>query len=73
MNTISPLVPATDTAAAIGITNRLHGFADSVVSIVPAAFSAYARIYHPAWQTINGQRTVVRWSDVAVATHRVTH
>jgi hypothetical protein len=49
------------------------GFADSVVSIVPPGFSAYARIYHPAWQTINGQRTIVQWSDVATAMHRVPH
>ena len=73
MKTIAPFVPATDTAAARWITNHLHGFADSVVSIVPAGFSAYARIYHPAWQTSNGQRTVVRWSDVAAATQRVAH
>jgi hypothetical protein len=53
--------------------NRLQGFATSVVSIVPAEFPAYARIYHPARRTINGIRTPVRWFEVAKANHRVAH
>ncbi|MBD2104294.1 hypothetical protein [Leptolyngbya sp. FACHB-261] len=73
MNMVFPFVPATNTAAAVWIEDRLQSFAESVLSIVPAKFSAYARVYHPAWQTINGQRTVIRWSDVATATNSVIH
>jgi hypothetical protein len=43
------------------------------MSIVPAGFPAYARIYHPAWRMINGTRTPVRWSEVAKANHRIAH
>jgi hypothetical protein len=73
MNHLFPFRPADGAAAATWITNGLQGFATSVVSIVPAGFPAYARIYHPAWRTIKGTRTPVRWSEVAKANHRVAH
>ena len=44
-------------------------FAESVVSIVPAGFEAYARILHPAGQ---GDRPVT-WAEVAASTGRTSH
>jgi hypothetical protein len=73
MNHFFPFRPAEDAAAATWITNRLQGFAASALSIVPAGFPAYTRIYHPAWRTIKEARTPVRWSEVARANHRVAH
>jgi hypothetical protein len=73
MNPLFPFRPADDAAVATWVTNRLQGFATSVVSIVPAEFPAYARIYHPAWRTINGIRAPVRWSEVAKANKRIAH
>jgi hypothetical protein len=73
MNHFFPFRPAPDAAPATWVTNRLQGFAASVVSIVPEGFPAYARIYHPAWRTINGTRTPVRWAEVAKANNRVAH
>jgi hypothetical protein len=73
MNHLFPFKPADNAAAATWVANGLQGFATSVVSIVPAGFPAYARIYHPAWRTIKGIRTPVRWSEVAKANNRVAH
>lgn len=44
---------------------RLTTFADSVLSIVPDGFAAYARVFHPAGD--------LRWADVAAAAGRVAH
>ncbi|MDA8061238.1 MAG: hypothetical protein M0T80_02200, partial [Actinomycetota bacterium] len=46
------------------IAKRLGPFATSVTSVVPAGFSAYARILHPAEEPTTGDR-LVRWSEVA--------
>lgn len=73
MSRLSPFRPATDAAAAAWVTNNIHGFAHSVVSIIPTGFAAYARIYHPAWRMINDTCTPVRWSELALANHRVAH
>lgn len=73
MDHLFPFRPADDATAATWVTNGLQGFATTVVSIVPAGFPAYARIYHPAWRTIKGNRKQVRWSEVATANKRVAH
>ena len=46
------------------ITERLEPFGESVTSVVPAGFLAYARILHPAEEPGTGDR-LVRWSEVA--------
>ncbi len=48
MVTIGDYVQAPDTRAAEWVVDGLHGFAESVVSVVPAGFAAYARIFHSA-------------------------
>jgi hypothetical protein len=72
-NPLFPFRPADAAAAATWVANGLQGFATSVVSIVPAGFPAYARIYHPAWKIQDGTRTPVRWTEVAKANNRVAH
>ena len=51
----------------------LRGFGESVLSIVPAGFEAYARVYHPAWHVTQETRTALRWSEVAAQAGRVAH
>lgn len=73
MNAAFPFRPADDAAPAAWVIDRLRGFAESVVSIVPAGFAAYARVYHPPSRMIDGAWAPVRWADVARATNRTPH
>lgn len=68
-----PFQPATDATPAAWISQNIHGFGASVVSIVPAGFAAYARIYHPASRANGDTRTPLRWAEIAAATGRTTH
>jgi hypothetical protein len=58
-------------APAAWIVEGLHGFAESVLSVVPEGFEAYARIFHPA--ALGDVPANVRWRDVAAASHRIAH
>lgn len=60
-----------EASAASWVTTGLRGFADSVLSLVPAGFEAYGRVFHPAWQNEPGTR--VLWREVAQANSRVVH
>jgi len=51
----------------------LRGFAGSVLSVVPAGFQAYARIFHPAQRRDGARWTPVSWAEVAEANGRVPH
>jgi len=62
---------APDAAAASWVVSGLRGFAESVLSLVPAGFEAYGRIFHPAWRWEPTRR--VPWRDVARANGRVAH
>ena len=67
---MSDLVRLPESAeAADWLVERVVTFAESVLSLVPAGFDAYARILHPAEQ---GDR-VVTWAEVAGTTGRVVH
>jgi hypothetical protein len=62
---------APDAALASWVVEGLRGFAESVLSLVPEGFEAYARVFHPAR---NGDPEVpVRWRDVAQANGRTAH
>ena len=65
--------PAPDAAAAAWVVQGLRGFAASVLSVVPAGFPAYARVFHPARRRDGDRRTVVGWREVAAANGRVAH
>ncbi|MGC9156330.1 MAG: hypothetical protein ACP5HZ_11875 [Ferrimicrobium sp.] len=60
----APVIWATPTEQWNWIAERLGPFAKSVTSVVPAGFSAYARILHPAEEPAPGDR-LVRWLEVA--------
>jgi hypothetical protein len=62
---------APDATAATWIAEGLRGFAESVLSLVPAGFEAYGRIFHPAWRST--PRTRVSWRQVAQANGRVAN
>jgi len=62
---------APDAAPAAWVVDGLRGFGESVLSLVPEGFDAYARIFHPAG---NGDPEVpVRWRDIAQANGRTAH
>src|SRR5262249_28153245 len=53
------------------VVEGLRGFAESVLSLVPEGFGAYARIFHPAWTY--ELETPVLWRDIARANGRTAH
>jgi hypothetical protein len=52
---------------------RRRGEAGTVGSLVPAAFEAYARVFHPAVRYAGDDDVEVRWSEVAAHNGRVAH
>ena len=66
---VTRLTPAPDVSAADWIVEALQTFGESVLSLVPAGFAAYVRVFHPAWQLDDdGYPTIsVPWADVARA------
>jgi hypothetical protein len=68
---IGDFASAPDAAAASWVVERVRGFAESVLSLVPAGFEAYGRIFHPAWRW--DPTTRVSWREVAEANGRVAH
>lgn len=71
---------AVDASAADWVIAGLRGFAASVLSVVPADFEAYARIFHPAelgpgrlGPVDESEIRSVSWQEVAAANNRVLH
>jgi hypothetical protein len=64
---------AADAAPAAWVAAGLRGFAASVLSLVPAGFQAYARVFHPAGRRDPDRWTAVPWRAVAEANGRVAH
>lgn len=62
---------APDAGPASWVIDGLRGFCESVLSLVPEGFEAYARIFHPAWNP--WPTTPVRWRDIAQANGRIAH
>lgn len=62
---------APDASPAAWIIAGLRGSGESVLSLVPEGFEAYARIFHPAYR--GEPLAPVRWRDVATANGRVAH
>jgi hypothetical protein len=67
------LTPAGDTRAADRIVTGLRGFAESVLSIVPDGFSAYVRLFHPAYRRTGEEWTPVPWTEIAAANRTRAH
>jgi len=64
-----PLTPAPDPSPADWIVAGLRGFAESVLSLVPAGFEAYVRIFHPAAR----KSEQVRWAEIAATNGKRAH
>jgi len=62
---------APDAGPASWVIAGRRGFAESVLSLVPEGFEAYARIFHPAWNY--EPEAPVRWRDIARANGRTAH
>jgi len=67
------LRPAADTGPAEWIVDGLRGFADSVLSLVPAGFPAYVRVFHPASRGRWGETSPVRWGEIAALSGTRAH
>jgi hypothetical protein len=66
---VTQLTPARDLGPARWLEDSLQTFGESVFSLVPAGFSSYVRVLHPAWRVDEHgmPRIPVRWADVALA------
>jgi hypothetical protein len=68
-----PLTPAPHWSPASWVLAGLRGFGESVLSLVPAGFEAYVRVFHPAARAIGRELKPVRWTEIAAANDRRTH
>jgi hypothetical protein len=56
-----------DVGAAEWVVAGLRGFGQSVLSLVPACFSEYMRVFHPAYRRPGSDRVAVPWAEIASA------
>jgi hypothetical protein len=56
-----------DARAAGWVVAGLRGFGESVLSLVPACFSEYLRVFHPAYRSAGSDRVAVAWAEIASA------
>jgi hypothetical protein len=73
MARIGEYAAAVDAAPTGWVMAGLRGIATSVLSVVPAGFQAYARIFHPARRRDGEGWVPVSWHEVAAANGRVAH
>jgi hypothetical protein len=55
------------------VVDGIIGFAESVLSLVPAGFDAYGRIFHPAGVLDGREWKSVRWETIAAANDTQAH
>lgn len=72
---MADLLPATDARAADWLVADIRSFANSVLSLVPSGFAAYARVFHPGYRNVSGGGGVrpVRWAEIAAASGAHMH
>jgi hypothetical protein len=71
---MAPLHAAPNGQPAHWLVAGLHGFGESVLSLVPAGFSAYVRIFHPAQKRIGSREIAfVSWHEIAAANGKQAH
>jgi hypothetical protein len=61
MVAIGAFVVVDDLRPARWLTESINSFAESVGSLMPATFSAYARVFHPAYEGGDS----VSWAQIA--------
>jgi hypothetical protein len=62
-----------DVGAAAWVVAGLRGFAESVLSLVPACFCEYVRVFHPAHRREGSDRVGVAWAEIAGANGKRMH
>ncbi len=68
------LIPAQDASAADWVVAELTTFGESVLSVVPAGFDRYVRIFHPAYRRGDeDDQVAVMWADIAKTHGGVAH
>ena len=74
---VTHLRPALDARPAEWVVAGLRGFAQSVLSLVPAGFPRYVRVFHPAYRPVGEapeKRLVpVPWAEIAAANGTRAH
>jgi hypothetical protein len=70
---MAKLTPAADTSTAEWIVAALRTFGESVLSLVPAGFSTYVRLFHPAYRHAADGLKPLGWADVADANGTRAH
>ena len=63
------VAPASETSAADWFVAGLRGFGKSVLSVVPAGFPSYVRVFNPAYRGAEE----VTWSEVAAVRRKHVH
>ena len=56
-----------DARAAEWVVAGLRGLAGSVLSLEPACYSEYVRVFHPAYRRAGSHRLAVAWAEIASA------
>lgn len=67
------LDPAPNAEPAAWVVQGLRGFGESVLSVVPEGFEAYARVFHPAYENRGAERVPLSWADIAARNGREPH
>jgi hypothetical protein len=66
-------IPAETSKPADWLVADITTFAKSVLSLLPAGFEAYGRVFHPAGELIGRAWTSVSWAALAAANGTRTH
>jgi hypothetical protein len=70
---VASFTAAADASAARPIVSGLRGFAESVLSFMPAGFAAYVRVFHPAYRVDGSRLLPVPWSKIAETNGKRAH
>jgi hypothetical protein len=72
MNDSTPIRWERDPTPAAWVADRLRSPQENVVgSLVPAGYQAYARLFHPAFDSRTG--STIRWEEIARRNRRIPH
>jgi hypothetical protein len=70
---VTSLRAAIDVRPAEWFVAGLRGFGESVLSLVPAGFPAYVRVFHPGYRQVGTKAIPVPWSEMAAANATYAH
>ena len=70
---MASLSASRDVVSAAWVTERVHGFGESVLSLVPDGFTTYVRVFHPAYRRVVDEDMPVSWKAIAQANGTRAH